>query len=107
MKVRLAEVWRPVKSMSVKEASQGLYLFEFFHPLDIEVGIKGGTWTFDNFTLIVERLKVGVPLHDIPLFHVNFWVQIHNVPVGTMIEKVGKGLANYIGEFWSMIKIII
>jgi hypothetical protein len=99
MKVRLAEVWRPVKSMSVKEASQGRYLFKFFHPLDIEAVIKGGPWTFDNFTLIVERLKVGVPLHDIPLFHVNFWVQIYNILVGMMLEKVGKGLANYIGEF--------
>jgi hypothetical protein len=42
---------------------------------------------------------VGVPLHDIPLFHVNFWVQIYNILVGMMLEKVGKGLANYIGEF--------
>lgn len=45
MKVRLAEVWRPVKSMSVKEASQGLHLFKFFHPLDIEAVIKGGPLT--------------------------------------------------------------
>jgi hypothetical protein len=99
MKVCLADVWRPVKSMAVKEASQGLYLFKFFHPLDMEEVLKGGPWTFDNFTLIIERLKIGVALHDIPLFHVNFWVQIHDVPIGMMIEKVGKGLANYIGEF--------
>ncbi|CAJ2667227.1 unnamed protein product [Trifolium pratense] len=99
MKVRLADVWRPVKSMVVKEATQGLYLFQFFHPLDVEGVIKGGPWLFDNFTLVIERLKVGVALHDIPLYHVNFWVQIHNVHVGMMIEKVGKGLANYIGEF--------
>ncbi|GAU35928.1 hypothetical protein TSUD_69610 [Trifolium subterraneum] len=56
-----------------KEATQGLYLFKFFHPLDVE--------------------------EDIPLFHVNFWVQIHDVPLGMMLETVGKGLANYIGEF--------
>ncbi|WJX70880.1 hypothetical protein P8452_54940 [Trifolium repens] len=99
MKVRMADVWRPVKSMVVKEASPGLYLFKFFHPMDVEEVLKGGPWTFDNFTLIIERLKVGIALHDIQLFHVNFWVQIHNVPIGMMLEKVGKGLANYIGEF--------
>jgi hypothetical protein len=99
MKACLADVWRPVKSMTVKEASPGLYLFKFFHPLDVEGVLKGGPWTFDNFTLIIERLKIGVALHDIPLFHVNFWVQIHDVPIGMMIEKVGKGLAQYIGEF--------
>ncbi|MCH83589.1 DUF4283 domain protein, partial [Trifolium medium] len=99
MRARLADVWRPVKGMSVKEATTGLYLFKFFHPLDMEEVLKGGPWTFDNFTLIIERVKIGVSLHDFPLFHVNFWVQVHDVPVGMMIEKVGKGLANYIGEF--------
>ncbi|GAU47702.1 hypothetical protein TSUD_190310 [Trifolium subterraneum] len=99
MKACLADVWRPVKGMTVKEATQGLYLLKFFHPLDVEEVLKGGPWTFDNFTLIIDRLKIGVALQDIPLFHVNFWVQIHDVPIGMMLETVGKGLANYIGEF--------
>ncbi|GAU25945.1 hypothetical protein TSUD_16830 [Trifolium subterraneum] len=99
MKACLADVWRPVKGMTVKEATQGLYLFKFFHPLDVEEVLKGGPWTFDNFTLIIDRLKIGVALQDIPLFHVNFWVQIHDVPIGMMLETVGKGLANYMGEF--------
>ncbi|GAU36575.1 hypothetical protein TSUD_362450 [Trifolium subterraneum] len=99
MKARLADVWRPVKGMVVKEATQGLHLFQFFHPLDVEEVMKGGPWLFDNYTLVIDRMKVGVALHDIPLYRVNFWVQIHNVPVGMMLEKVGKGLANYIGEF--------
>ncbi|GAU28887.1 hypothetical protein TSUD_293390 [Trifolium subterraneum] len=99
MKACLADVWRPVKGMTVKEATQGLYLFKFFHPLDVEEVLKGGPWTFDNFTLIIDRLKIGVALQDIPLFHVNFWVQIYDVPIGMMLETVGKGLANYIGEF--------
>jgi hypothetical protein len=30
---------------------------------------------------------------------VDFWVQVHNLPVGLMAEKVGKKLANYIGSF--------
>ncbi|GAU22843.1 hypothetical protein TSUD_282100 [Trifolium subterraneum] len=46
-----------------------------------------------------SHVLVRVALQDIPLFHVNFWVQIHDVPIGMMLETVGKGLANYIGEF--------
>ncbi|GAU35047.1 hypothetical protein TSUD_30130 [Trifolium subterraneum] len=99
MKACLADVWRPMKGMTVKEATQGLYLFKLFHPMDVEEVLKGGPWTFDNFTLIIDRLKIGVALQDIPLFHVNFWVQIHDVPIGMMLEIVVKGLANYIGEF--------
>ncbi|GAU47810.1 hypothetical protein TSUD_404150 [Trifolium subterraneum] len=99
IKTRMADVWRPVKSMVVKEATQGLYLFKFFHPIYVEEVMNGGPWLFDNYMLVIDRMKVGVALHDIPLYHVIFWVQIHNVPVGMMLEKVGKGLANYIGEF--------
>ncbi|GAU16656.1 hypothetical protein TSUD_326060 [Trifolium subterraneum] len=86
MKACLADVWRPVKGMTVKEATQGLYLFKFFHPLDVEEVLKGGPWTFDSFTLIIHRVKIGVALQDIPIFHVNFWVQIHDVPLGMMLE---------------------
>ncbi|GAU37962.1 hypothetical protein TSUD_269770 [Trifolium subterraneum] len=58
MKARLADVWRPVKGMIVKEATQGLYLFQFFHPLDVEEVMKGGPWLFDNYTLVIDRMKV-------------------------------------------------
>lgn len=29
----------------------------------------------------------------------DFWIQIHNLPIGFMSEFVGKTLGNYIGEF--------
>jgi hypothetical protein len=38
-------------------------------------------------------------IENIPLFHADFWVQIHNLPAGFMQEKVGVKLANYIGTF--------
>ncbi|GAU49881.1 hypothetical protein TSUD_408200 [Trifolium subterraneum] len=107
MKACLADVWRPVKGMTVKEATQGLYLFKFFHPLDVEEVLKAGPWTFDNFTLIIDKFKIGVALQDIPLFHVNFWVQIHDVPIDMMLETVGKGLVNYIGEFVCEVKYVM
>ncbi|XP_058733828.1 uncharacterized protein At4g02000-like [Vicia villosa] len=38
-------------------------------------------------------------IENIPLFHVDFWVQVHNLPAGFMSEKVGKNMANFIGNF--------
>lgn len=99
MKERLSEVWRPVKGVSIREATPGVFLFQFFHIMDLERVMKGGPWTFDNHLLVLGRMQVGVPLHDIPLFHTEFWVQAHNLPVGFMTEAVGKLLANYIGKF--------
>lgn len=35
----------------------------------------------------------------VPLWHVNIWIQIHDLPMGFMTETVGKQLGNFFGEF--------
>lgn len=82
MKERTADVWRPLKGVSIKEASPGIFLFQFFHRLDMEKVLKGGPWTFDNHILALGRMMMGVPLQAISLHHVEFWVQCHNPPGG-------------------------
>lgn len=99
MQERMAEVWQPVKGVSIREASPGIFLFQFFHRLDMEKVLKGGPWTFDNHVLALGRMQMGVPIQAISLNHVDFWVQCHNLPIGFMSELVGKYLGNYIGEF--------
>lgn len=74
MKARIADLWRPVKGVTIKEAKDGLFLFHFAHNLDMEVALKGGPWTFDSHLLILERVRLGVQIKNIPLFHVEFWV---------------------------------
>jgi hypothetical protein len=99
MKVTMANIWRPVKGVKIKETTPGLFLFQFAHALDMEAVLQGGPWMFDNHMLILDRVQLGVQIENIPLHHVDFWVQVHNLPVGLMAEKVGKKLANYIGSF--------
>jgi 14-3-3 protein epsilon len=99
MKVTMADVWRPVKGVKIKEATPGLFLFQFAHALDMEAVLQGGPWAFNNQMLIIERVQLGVQIENIPLNHIDFWVQVHNLPTGLMAERVGKTLANYIGSF--------
>lgn len=88
-----------MKGVTIKQANKGLFLFHFSHSLDKEAALKGGPWIFDSHLLIIERVKLGVQIENVPLFHVNFWVQTHNLPVGLMFEKVGRTVANFIGTF--------
>ncbi|MCI46573.1 hypothetical protein A2U01_0067814, partial [Trifolium medium] len=48
MKVRMAELWKPMKGVTIKEVTTGKFLFQFAHPLDMEAVLNGGPWTFDN-----------------------------------------------------------
>jgi 14-3-3 protein epsilon len=88
-----------VKGVKIKEATPGLFLFQFAHALDMEAVLQGGPWAFNNQMLIIERVQLGVQIENIPLNHIDFWVQVHNLPTGLMAERVGKTLANYIGSF--------
>ncbi|PNY09838.1 hypothetical protein L195_g006396 [Trifolium pratense] len=99
MKVRMAELWKPVRGVTIKETRAGKILFQFAHPIDMEEVLNGGPWVFDNNMLILEQVQLGMQIEHIPLFHVNMWVQVHNLPMGLMKEKVGIPLANYIGSF--------
>jgi hypothetical protein len=96
MKVRMADLWKPVKGVTIKEATAGKFLFHFAHPLDMEAVLNGGPWSFDNNMLLLEQVQIGMQVDQIPPSHVNMWVQVH---MGLMKEKNGIQLANYIGAF--------
>jgi hypothetical protein len=99
MKVRMADLWKPVKGVTIKEVPTGKFLFHFAHPLDMKAVLNGGPWSFDNNTLILERVQLGMQIEHIPLHFVHMWVQVHDLPMGFMKERVGIQLANYIGSF--------
>jgi hypothetical protein len=99
MKVRMADLWKPVKGVTIKETRAGQFLFHFAHPLDMEAVLNGGPWSFDNNMLILEQVQLGMQIDQIPLYHVNMWVQVYDLPTGLMKEKFGIQLANYIGTF--------
>ncbi|XP_057779545.1 uncharacterized protein LOC130998128 [Salvia miltiorrhiza] len=99
MRSRLASVWRPGKGVFVKDIGQGRYIFQFFHEIDLIRVYDGGPWAFGNFPLILHRLKRGEFPLQVPLDHLSFWVQIHDLPAGFLTEGVGRVLGNFIGKF--------
>lgn len=99
MKSRMASIWRPGKGMFVKEIGQRRYVFQFFHPVDLRRIYEGGPWSFGNHPLILHHLKNGEFPLRVPLDFINFWVQVHDLPVGYITEGLGRQLGNFIGQF--------
>ncbi|EEF35176.1 conserved hypothetical protein [Ricinus communis] len=99
MKHRVAGLWRPGNGMCVREIPDQLFLFQFFHPLDLKRIMEGGPWTFDNHMLILHHLQQGEISSNILLFYIAVWVQIHELPIGCMSKAVGRQLSNFIGTF--------
>lgn len=95
----MANVWRPGRRVTITEVEKGFYLFQFYHRLDMERVTNDGPWSFDNHLLVLGRVQLGVVMSHIPLFHVAFWVQADNLPLGFMTTTVGTYLGNYVGSF--------
>lgn len=51
--------------------------------------------------LIVDIISSREDLLKVPLWYLNIWIQIHDLPTGYMSESVGKQLGNFFGGFLS------
>lgn len=99
MKDETVDIWRPLKEVSIKVLENGLFLIQFFYHLDVKRIVKGGPWFFDKHMLILSMIPKGTSPHDVPLFEVSFWVQIHDLQPGFISKRVGKQLGDWINVF--------
>lgn len=44
MKSKLADVWRPVRGINIKDLKPGIFLFQFYHVDDMQWVLNGGPW---------------------------------------------------------------
>uniref|UniRef100_A0A803NGT3 DUF4283 domain-containing protein n=1 Tax=Cannabis sativa TaxID=3483 RepID=A0A803NGT3_CANSA len=99
MQNTLASLWQPGKGMFVKELDLNLYIFQFYHEIDIQRVMDGSPWTFNRFQLVFERLKRGEDPRSVSLHRLDIWVQLHNLKTGFMTEANARNVGNYIGSF--------
>ena len=89
-KERVVAIWRPGRGIFVQEQDDRQFLFKFFHEYDISRVLEGGPWIYDNMYILLHRLMPNKAPAAIPLDSLDFWVQIHNLPVGFMFTQVKK-----------------
>lgn len=73
-----------MRGVCIKDIGPNLFLFQFFHELDLARVMDGNPWTFDQHLLITERISWGIQPNQVELYLVEFWVQVFDLPVGFM-----------------------
>lgn len=60
MKDTFSSIWKPVKGVFMKETSiPNLFIFKFFHELNLQRVLDDRPWTFNNQALVVKKLEMG------------------------------------------------
>uniref|UniRef100_A0A803PRX9 DUF4283 domain-containing protein n=1 Tax=Cannabis sativa TaxID=3483 RepID=A0A803PRX9_CANSA len=95
----MASLWQPRKGVFVKELDPNLYLFQFYHELDIQRVITGSSWTFNRIHFIFERITPWVDPRSIVLHRLDLWVQVFGLKTGFKSMLVLKDIAKFIGTF--------
>ena len=99
MKNTMTGLWRSVRGMCIKDVDQNLFLFQFYHHLDMNRVIRDGQWTFDQHLLLLNKPEHGQKPQEVKMSSTSFWVQGYDFPCGFMSRKVAKDIRNFIKNF--------
>jgi hypothetical protein len=97
-KERLGHFWKPGKKVSILQADNGRFLFQFNHRLDAAKVLDEGPWLFDSYNMVIERIAPGTVPASVALNSLDIWLQVHNLPFGFIQPKVGQAVGRFLGE---------
>ncbi|WOG87678.1 hypothetical protein DCAR_0206909 [Daucus carota subsp. sativus] len=101
MQHTLASLWKPGKGVYIKTVEANLFIFQFYHAIDLNRVIEGSPWSFNRKVLLISRMNDSMNPRCIPLDTLDLWVQVHDVKPGFMSERVMKEVGNQVGRYIS------
>ncbi|XP_050232856.1 uncharacterized protein LOC126681355 [Mercurialis annua] len=99
MRQVMAMVWKPVRGVKVSELKPNVFLFQFYHEMDLARVVNEGPWTFEHHLFLCREVKRGAIVEDVELWEAEFWVHVNDIPLGFASEKLAKDVGNVLGGF--------
>lgn len=95
----MADLWHPLRGICISDLGDRRFLFQFFHEVDIQRVLAGTPWFFNNHLILFHRMKPGENPSLVPLFLIEFWVQVHDLPIGLVSKIMAKQFGDFLGKF--------
>ena len=90
-------LWRLKNGFKVKNMGNHIVLFIFDNKLEVETILVNEPWSFDKHLMVLQHYDKDSPVEDLLFNLTSFWVQVHDIPVRFMNQKVAEGICNKVG----------
>uniref|UniRef100_A0A2N9J7Z2 Reverse transcriptase domain-containing protein n=1 Tax=Fagus sylvatica TaxID=28930 RepID=A0A2N9J7Z2_FAGSY len=91
-------LWQTKNSFYLQDVGDNIVLIEFEERSDLERVLLGEPWSYDKYLIAFQRVREGTAVEELPFNKVDFWVQLHNLPILCMKKAVAEQLGRSIGE---------
>ena len=90
-------LWRSKNGFKVKNMGNHIILFIFDNKLEVDTILENEPWSFDKHLMALQRYDKDMPVEELQFNLTTFWVQVHDIPVRFMNQKVADGICSYVG----------
>lgn len=101
MQHTMAAIWKPGKGVYIKQVYVNLFVFQFYHEIDLNRVIDGSPWSFNRKVLLIGRMNKNMNPRCVPLDAIDLWVQVHDMQPGFMTKIIMKEIGNQVGKYIS------
>ena len=74
-----------------------IVLFTFDNKLEVDSILSNEHWSFDKRLMVLQRYDKDTLVEDLMFNRTFFWVQVHDIPIRFMNQKVAKGICSTVG----------
>ena len=90
-------LWRSKNGFKVKNMGNHIVLFTFDNKREVETIIENEPWSFDKHLMVLHRYDKDTPFEELQFNYTSFWVQVHDIPIRFMNQKVAAGICSQFG----------
>ena len=90
-------LWRSKNDFKVKNMGNHTVLFTFDNKLEVDSILSNKPWSFDKHLMVLQHNDKDTLVKDLNFNRTSFWVQVHDIPIRFMYQKVAEGICGTIG----------
>ena len=86
----IRRAWGVDDATEILKVGPNLFQFKFHSEFEMDRILRGGSWSFDNQLLMLQRWKNGMTVGNIKMVTASLWVQIWSAPFDMISPQVAK-----------------